>query len=324
MAMDLDDLGFQLLIDLPFPDDNADELKLERWKLQIRCIDMRQAIRDEVTRQVFAIVKGQCSPTVVDRIEASHDWSAIHQQHNLIDLLTLIRQSLYTGTTTQNPVHALRDAYNRYQSFWQGTRMSCSNYLHKFKALVTTVQQLGGELGMEASHVREQLNNDETIMDVNNPTEVEEMHARNTAHEAFLVVDFLVKSDMKRFGSLLAELENSYTHGVDGYPVTLTSSFDMIVNYRDPSKYRTSTHDINEDGLSFFNNQGEPHEQHVCQGRGHGRCSAGGQGGRGGHGHTSGGRGGRGQCSEQGSNFYQALVTGFYPKFKNPSGLVLM
>ena len=152
--------------------------------------------------------------------------------------------------------------------------MSCSDYLHEFKALVTTVQQLGRELGIEPSRVREQLNNDKTVMDVNNPTKAEEMRAQNAACEAFLLVDFLVKSNMKRFGSLLAELENSYTHGVDGYPVTLASSFDMIVNYRDPSKYRALTCNINEDGLSFFNDQGEPHEQQVSQGCGHGWRSA--------------------------------------------------
>ena len=93
---------------------------------------------------------------------------------------------------------------------------------------------------MEASRVREQLNNDETVMDANNPTEAEEMRAWNAAREAFLAVDFLAKSNMKWFGSLLAELENSYTHGVDGYLVTLTSSFDMIVNYRDPRQQRLS------------------------------------------------------------------------------------
>ena len=86
------------------------------------------------------------------------------------------------------------------------------------------------------------------------------MCAQNAARDAFLAVDFLAKSNMKRFGSLLAELENSYTCGVDRYPVTLASSFDMTVNYKDPSKYRTSAHDANEDGLSFFNDQGEPHE----------------------------------------------------------------
>ena len=108
--------------------------------------------------------------------------------------------------------------------------MSNSDYLREFKALVTTVQQLGGELGVEASCVREQLDNDETVMDVNNPSEAEQTRARNAAREAFLAVDFLAKSDMKRFGSLLAELENSYTRGVDGYPITLASSFDMVVN----------------------------------------------------------------------------------------------
>ena len=76
---------------------------------------------------------------VVGRIEASHDWSTIHQQHDLIELLTLIRRSLYTSATTRNPAHALWDAYSHYQSFWQGTWMRSSNYLREFKALVTTV-----------------------------------------------------------------------------------------------------------------------------------------------------------------------------------------
>ena len=89
-AMDPDALGFQLLTDPLFPDDDADELELEHWKLQIHRIDERRAVQEEVTRQVFAIIKGQCSPTVVDRIEASHDWNTILQQHDLIALLNLI------------------------------------------------------------------------------------------------------------------------------------------------------------------------------------------------------------------------------------------
>ena len=39
-VMDPDDLGFQPLIDPPFPDDDANELELECWKLQIE----RQAV----------------------------------------------------------------------------------------------------------------------------------------------------------------------------------------------------------------------------------------------------------------------------------------
>ena len=77
--------------------------------------------------------------------------------------------------------------------------MSCSDYLREFNALVTTVQQLGGELGMEASRVREQLNNDETVMDANNPTKADETRAQNAAREVILSVDFLAKSDIKRF-----------------------------------------------------------------------------------------------------------------------------
>ena len=272
MAMDPDALGFQPLDDPIFPDDDTDKLELERWKLRIRRIDERRTVQDEVTRQVFAIVKGQCSPTVVDCIEASHDWNTILQQHNLIALLSLIRRSLYSSATTRNPIHALRDAYNRYQSFRQGTRMSNSDYLPEYKVVVTTVQQLGGELAVEASRVREQLDNNETVMDADNLSKAELTPARNAAYEAFLAVNFLAKSDMKRFGSLLAELENSYTQGVDGYPITLALSFNMLVNYKDPSKYRAPTHNANEDGMSFFNNQGEQDGQRTPQGCGYSRC----------------------------------------------------
>ena len=90
-AMDPDALGFQPLDDPIFPDNNANKLELERWKLQIRHIDERHAVQDKVTRQVFAIIKGQCSPTVVDRIKASHNWNTILQQHDLIALLSLIQ-----------------------------------------------------------------------------------------------------------------------------------------------------------------------------------------------------------------------------------------
>ena len=106
--MDPDALGFQLLVDPLFPDDDADELEIERWKLQIRHIDERCAMRDEVTRQVFAIVMGQCSPTMVDRIKTSHDWDTILQQHDLIALLNITRKMGYLGNYP-TPVWCLPD-----------------------------------------------------------------------------------------------------------------------------------------------------------------------------------------------------------------------
>ena len=135
--------------------------------------------------------------------------------------------------------------------------------------LVTTVQQLGGELRVEASRVREQHDNDETMMDTDNLSEAEQ------------AVDFLAKSDMKNFGSLLAQLKTSYTRGIDGYPITLASSFDMVVNYKDPSKYPAPTRDANEDGMSFFIKQDG---QCTPQGQGYGRRGVVGQSGHGSHG----------------------------------------
>ena len=100
---------------------------------------------------------------------------------------------------------------------------------------------------------------------------------------------FLAKSNLEHIGILLSELKNSYTRGVDGYPLTLTLAFDMIMNYKDPSKYHAPACDANEDRMSFFNNQDEQDEQHTPQGHGHSGRGGAGQGGHGGHGCSNGG-----------------------------------
>ena len=66
-----------------------------------------------------------------------------------------------------------------------------SDYLREFKALATTVEQLGGELGVEANHIREQLANDEAIAYANNLSQVEQVCAHNAVREGFVAVGCL-------------------------------------------------------------------------------------------------------------------------------------
>ena len=47
----------------------------------------------------FPFLLGQCSPTIVQQIEASPRWSNVSGANDVLGLLKLIREAMYTGTT---------------------------------------------------------------------------------------------------------------------------------------------------------------------------------------------------------------------------------
>ena len=116
--------------------------------------------------------------------------------------------------------------------------MSYSEYLEKFKGLVEVCEHFGGQPGITEARVAEAL--EEEAVHTDNPTEAELAAANQKARETYLATLFLVKSDPRRYGALVADLENDHTRGMDGYPTMLSATYDMIFNYRQQPTSRFS------------------------------------------------------------------------------------
>ena len=125
--------------------------------------------------------------------------------------------------------------------------MTNSRYLEKFKELTEMVNYFGISIGQETQRVSAYIRHIAT--DHANPTAEERSQASNHAKEEYLAVLFLWHSDPGHYSSLLADLENSYTRGIDEYPKTLSRAYDYLVNYKSPNK--TYSSDPNKGGLSF-------------------------------------------------------------------------
>ena len=129
-------------------------------------------------------------------------------------------------------------------------------------------EHLGGEPGTSQSRLVDFLKN---AADPTNPTDAEKATAIMAAREEYLAISFLMKSDKKRYGSLLVDVENEYTRGIDSYPKTLSKAYDMLVNYRSAQPHRGTT-SIQEGGVAYAldGEQGGPRRQHQqpsCGGR---------------------------------------------------------
>ena len=77
-----------------------------------------------VAEQAFSVILGQCAPAARDRISAHATYFGIQQALDVIELLKLIRVSLYTGSTTKKTEHSAQEAIERLVLFKQGPKMT--------------------------------------------------------------------------------------------------------------------------------------------------------------------------------------------------------
>jgi hypothetical protein len=67
-------------------------------------------------------------------------------------------------------------------------------------------------------------------------------------------MQFMLCADLKRYETLLSELENAFVRGWDEYPKTLTSAYEYLVAYRPPKVFSNNTGQTNnnqEIGMTY-------------------------------------------------------------------------
>ena len=249
-AMDPDDMGFTELTDplLNPPADNASFAVKEMWQSEMKRYLDKLSLQEEAMKQAVAIVLGQCSQTIRDRIKAACTSHGIISNSDLIHLLRLIRESLYTGSTTKKTTQSIQEAEESLMSFRQRDNMSNNTFLDKFKGLVERYEYHSGEPGMQQARINAQL--EDIAANTNNPTVVEVVEAKATAREEYLAILFIQKSNPKRYGQLVLELEHNHTRGTNQYLTRMEWAYDTLVNYKST---RSNKHfDWQDFGVAYY------------------------------------------------------------------------
>jgi hypothetical protein len=182
-------------------------------------------------------------------LKASNQWAAISDASNLIELLQLIRTSMYTGATSKNPIHSLIDAQSSFHAFRQTSRMTNAEYLRVFKGLVDAVEHLKGDLGADHTVITERIQAD--AGDPNDAVQWEQM--KTTVREEYLAMQLLLKADVKRYGGLIATTQNDFVSGQDKYPKEISKAYDLLVNFVNPNKHFSM--DGQDGGMSFYQDE---------------------------------------------------------------------
>jgi uncharacterized membrane protein YgcG len=263
----------------PSPPADGTPISFELWKMARRTFEKQTEARRRNSSRVYALVLGQCSQALRNRMEAHDSWARINEQSGVMELLQLIQTCMIQRQTRQKPTHSLFEAESQVYAFKQRT-LANNEYYERFKDLVTNADRLGGDIGGHSDRIDTLL--EEIAVDPDMPTDVERDQARARAKDQYLAIMFLMNSDRARYGSLIRDVENEYTRGSDSYPTSLSAAYDYLVNYRGAVR---TPHDPDESGLAYYTEEGDR------SGRGRGRS---GRGGGRGSGRGRDGRGGRG------------------------------
>ena len=80
---------------------STDQFTILIWTEEMKEYRKNKKLRNRKKNKekAFPLLLGQCSPTVVQRIKASPRWSNVSGSNDVLGLLELIREAMYTGTT---------------------------------------------------------------------------------------------------------------------------------------------------------------------------------------------------------------------------------
>ena len=233
-------------------------------------------------QRVFALILGQCSDTIKNRICSNQAWSTIDQECDVTKLLTLIQDGLYLNAANLDKTHAMIEADERLNKFHRGDKMSVNKFREKMKSLIDIYGAMGGEPGTSESRISDFM---ECI-----PTDYREI-AKEAARDHYIGMMLIIKADRKWYGGLIASLKNQHNQNIQGYPANSQQAYQMLVDYV-PTSSVSSKHDNHGGGISYLQHNDENttdtmSHSTIHSGRGGGRNnSRGGRGGRSGGRHT--------------------------------------
>jgi hypothetical protein len=256
------------------PDDppaDANMATTELWKDSVKQLGKRISYLDENTRTLYALVWGQCTDILQQKLESTEGFTSVWEEGQGISLLKMIKNITYSFQSQKYPGQSLFDAKKRFYNQVQGRTATVKEYFIQFQNLVDVIKHSGGNItddnGMETFVLN---GRSKATM---NAGDVEAL--ATDIENRLLASAFLMCADRQRFGRLIKSIENDFIEGRDKYPTSVSDAYHRLTNYTyDP---RLGQREVGGGEIAFVNSEGRSTKPrnienitcHRCKRKGH-------------------------------------------------------
>jgi len=193
--------------------------------------------------KAYALILGQCTQAVKNKLEAKDNWEQIEADHNPIELLKAIKAIAQDYQDSKYPIASIHKSIVNLLTIKQDEKESVASYVKRFKNVQDIMEAQHGKLDLSV-YVRNLESYEEDRLEA----------MKELAYKEFLAYAFLARADLKNSGDLMKDLSNDYALGSDRYPETVASAASALQNYQARNLGRNNNNNFNRNNNNRNNN----------------------------------------------------------------------
>ena len=125
----------------------ATKTELRIWEKEVDEYMYRKTRLRENIKSLYALVWGQCSDIMRQKVEGMDTYSSIMNDHDGLRLLTCIKEIVYQFQSSKYTMHAVHEATRRLYTYTQGKYTTTAAYLEQYQNIVDVIEHVGGSIG---------------------------------------------------------------------------------------------------------------------------------------------------------------------------------
>ena len=161
------------------------------------------------------------------KIEALPNYEELTNSGDGVALLKWIKNLMYSFQSLKSLSHSLHELKRRFYFCTQGRHTPVSAYMEKFQNCIDVIEHSGGSVGNDPGKVFQLAK--ERDIDVELLSETSLTKLRKSAQEQNLAAGFVLNSDRRRFGVLIAGMEKDFLKRQQLLPKDAGGSFQSPI-----------------------------------------------------------------------------------------------
>jgi hypothetical protein len=211
-------------------DATADAIDKRIWEKEIDEYVKRKAKHGDNCRTLFSLILGQCTDYLKAKLESLASFPTMKEDFDVFQLIKDVKGTTFLLEDSKYHLEALHDAKIRFYTLRQGKDVDNVKYLEQFQTHVAIVEQFRGEVARDPVIMLREL----ALVGETHATATDEqiLTAEKVGKEKYLGMALLRAAETTRYSRLTDDLVNQFTMGHNNYPVNITASYNLLINYR--------------------------------------------------------------------------------------------
>jgi hypothetical protein len=182
--------------------------------------------------KVYALVLGQCTTVLLDKMKQDSDWQTVSDSYNPLKLLKLIEKFILKQSDNQYKIGIVIEQLKLLLTYRQDDGMTNTAYYDRFKTRVDVTEHIGISFD---NPVLWDLKSQELysldFLSLSDP--VKEAKVKEDVKQAFLAYLFFINSNDKKHNQLKKMVANDHAKGdIEAYPSSCHAALTLMNDFK--------------------------------------------------------------------------------------------